>query len=103
MSTYFDHLLLLGRIAILRTQMRPIVADQVTWSVDLSVTVVSPAKSGGRANRDAVWVEDSGWPTEPWGLLAGVYWLGIQIPNGEGAVLRGKTGRPVVNYSDSLP
>jgi len=27
----------LGRIAILRTQMRPIVTDRVAWSVSLSV------------------------------------------------------------------
>jgi len=47
----FDHLLLLGRIAVLHTYklMRPIVTDRVAWSVDLfvgrSVTLVSPAKS----------------------------------------------------------
>ena len=34
MSNYFDHLLLLGRIAVLRTQMRPIVTNRVAWSVD---------------------------------------------------------------------
>jgi len=41
-------MLLLGRIAVLRTYMRPIVTDRVAWSVGLSVclpvTPVSPAK-----------------------------------------------------------
>jgi len=32
---------------ILRTLMWPIVTDQVEWSVGLSVTVVSPAKTAG--------------------------------------------------------
>jgi len=49
MSNYFDHLLLLGRIAVLRTYMRPIHTDRVAWSVGLSVglsvTLVSPAKT----------------------------------------------------------
>jgi len=41
-SKYFDHLLLssfklLGRIAVLRTYMRPTVADRVAWSVGRSV------------------------------------------------------------------
>ena len=34
----------LGRIAVLRTEMRPIVTDRVAWSVCRSVTLVSPAK-----------------------------------------------------------
>jgi len=42
-------LLLLGRIAVLRTLMRPILTDRVAWSVGLSVcrsvTLVSPAKT----------------------------------------------------------
>ena len=50
--------LLIGRIAVLRTKMRPIVVDRVAWSVGLSVTVVSPAKNGW-TDRDAVWVQDS--------------------------------------------
>jgi len=41
--------ILLGRIAVLRTQMRPILTDRVAWSVGLSVgrsvTLVSPAKT----------------------------------------------------------
>jgi len=39
--------ILLGRIAVLRTLMRPIVTDRVAWSVDLSVrrfVIVNPAK-----------------------------------------------------------
>ena len=35
----------LGRIAVLHTQMRPIVTNRVAWSVGLSVIVVSPAKT----------------------------------------------------------
>ena len=34
----------LGRIAVLTTWIRPIVTDRVTWSVGLSVTIVSPEK-----------------------------------------------------------
>ena len=51
-----DYGLSLGHIAVLRAYMRPIVTDQVAWSVSrsvgqanpsvgLSVTVVSPAKT----------------------------------------------------------
>ena len=36
---------LLGRIAVLRTYMLPIVTDRVVWSVGLSATLVSPAKT----------------------------------------------------------
>jgi len=32
-------------VSILRTQMRPILTDQVVWSVGLSVTLVSPART----------------------------------------------------------
>jgi len=35
----------LGHIAVLRTYMSPIVTDAVAWSVCLSVTIVSPAKT----------------------------------------------------------
>jgi len=35
----------LGCIAVLRTEMRPVVTDRVAWSVGWSVTVVSPAKT----------------------------------------------------------
>jgi len=37
--------LLLGHITVLRMLLRPIVTDQVAWSVGLSVTLVNPAKS----------------------------------------------------------
>jgi len=40
-----EHNILLGCIAVLRMQMRPIVTNQVAWSVDLSVILVSPAKT----------------------------------------------------------
>jgi len=62
--------------------MRPIVTDQVAWSVGLSVTLVSPAKNGC-TDRDAVWVEDSGEPWEPC-----IRW-GVQIPPWEWAILSG--------------
>jgi len=45
MSNYFDHLLLLGHIAVLHVWMQPVVTDGVAWSVGLSVTIVSPAKT----------------------------------------------------------
>jgi len=41
----FQYFILLGRIAVLRTQMRPIVTDRVARSVCLSATLVSPAKT----------------------------------------------------------
>ena len=37
--------LILGRIAVLRSLMRPIVTDRVVWSVGRSVTLVNPAKT----------------------------------------------------------
>jgi len=56
------NLILLGRIAVLRTYMRPIVTNRIAWSVCQSVTLVSPAKT---ADQDAVWVVDLGGPREP--------------------------------------
>jgi len=41
----FTWLVLWGRIAVLRMYMRPIVTDWIAWSVSVSVTVVSPAKT----------------------------------------------------------
>jgi len=35
--------------------MRPIVTDRVAWSVGLSVTVVSPAKTAEPMERRGVW------------------------------------------------
>ena len=37
-------LLLLGRITVLRTQMQPIVTDEIAWSVRYSVMIISSAK-----------------------------------------------------------
>jgi len=74
--------ILLGRVAVLRTLMRPIVTDRVAWSVGLTVrrfvTVVNPAKNGG-TDRDAVWVVRSDGPREP--LLDGG---GVKYPMGRG-------------------
>ena len=39
------YLLLLGRIAILRKLMRPVVTKRVSWSVGRSVTVLSSSKT----------------------------------------------------------
>jgi len=51
-------LLLLGHIAVLRTQMRPIVTDRVAWSVCrsvcLSVTLVSPAMATNFGTKTAI-------------------------------------------------
>ena len=66
--------------------MRPIVTDRVAWSVCLSVTLVSPAKTAA--------------PIElPFGLRT---WVGlenhvldgVQIPMGRGKFL-GENGRPI--------
>ena len=90
--------ILLGRVAVLRTLMRPIVTDRVAWSVGLSVrrfvTVVNPAKNGG-TDRDAVWVVRSDGPREP--LLDGG---GLNTP-WEEAILMGKW-RFTVKYTDTL-
>jgi len=50
--------------------MPPIVIERVAWSVGLSVGLslchlVSPTKTAGLSNRDAVCVEDKGGPREP--------------------------------------
>ena len=73
--------------------MRSIVTDRVAWSVGLSVTIVSPAKTAK--------------PIEmPFGLWTGVgprkYVLdGLQIPHAE-EQFWGEKGRPIVNYRDSV-
>jgi len=83
---------LLGHIAVLSTQRRPIVTDQVAWSVGLSVTLVSPAKM-------AVPIE----------MLFGLRTRvgprnhvldGVQIPHGKGQ-FEGK-GCPIVKYRDMV-
>ena len=55
-----------GRITVLHTYVWPVVTAHVTWSLGLSVTVVSPEKNG-RTDRDAIWIEDSGGPCIRWG------------------------------------
>ena len=64
--------------------MWSIVTDWVVWSVGLSVTVVSPAKTAEpiETPTDAVWVGDLDWPGNhvfEWG--PDTLW--------EGAILRG--------------
>ena len=73
--------------------MRPIVTERVAWSVGLSVTLVSPAKTAE--------------PIEmPFGLRTPVGPRNHVLdegpdPSWEGAILRGK-GRPIVKYTDAL-
>jgi len=54
----------LGRIAVLRTQTRPIVTDRVAWRVGRSVCHTSEPCKNGCTDRDAIWVEHSGGPRE---------------------------------------
>ena len=73
--------------------MRSIVTDRVAWSVGLSVTLVSPAKTTEPIKM-------------PFGLRTSVgpgnhVLDGVQIPPWEGTILRGK-GRPIVKYRDTL-
>jgi len=76
MSNSFDHLLLLGHIAVLRMYMaycyRPssVVCRYVCHTSE-------PCKNGW-TDRDAVWVEDSGGPSEPC-----IRW-GSRCPHGKG-------------------
>jgi len=86
-----------GRIAVLRTQMRPIAADRVAWSVGQSLSVYhsnEPCKNGC-IDRDAVWVDDSGGPKEPCIRWASRSCLGMGNFEGE--------GRPIVKYRDTQP
>jgi len=63
--------------------MRPIVTDEVVWSVCLSVWHnLEPCKNSW-TDRDAVWNVDSGWPKEPHirrgsrsPMRWGQFWLG---------------------------
>ena len=83
----FDSLALLGRIAVLRTYMRPIVTDRVAWSVGLSVCHTSQPCKNGWTDLDVVWVEDSGEPKEPcvrWGPDPACVWT---ILGGKGVAL----------------
>jgi len=72
----------------------PILTDRVAWSVGLSVTLVSPAKTAA--------------PIElPFGLGT---WVGpgnhvldgVQIPPWEGENFLGENGRPIVKYRNTL-
>jgi len=71
---------LLGRIAVLRTQMRPILTNRVAWSVGLSVTLVSPAKTAAPIELPfglRTWVGPGnhvldGGPDPPMGM--GIFW-----------------------------
>jgi len=85
---------LLGHIAVLRTQMRPTVTN-VAWSVGLSVTIVSPAKTA----------EPIEMPYGLWTRLdpRTMYWMGIQIPQCKGTILKQKTRPIMVKYMESLP
>jgi len=69
--------------------MRPILTDRVAWSVGLSVTLVSPAKTA------AFWVEDLGGPGEPC-----IRW-GPDPPMGRGKFV-GDNGHPIVKCGDTL-
>ena len=77
--------------------MWPIVTDRVAWSVGLSVTLVSPAKTAALIEM-------------PFGLEtrvgAGNHVLdGVQILHGKGQFFffgGGKNGRPIVKYRDTL-
>jgi len=73
-----------GHIAVLRTQIRPIVTDGAAWYVGLSVCRYvcrdrEPCKNGS-TDRDAVWgVESGDRLKEPCSLLDGV-----QVPHATG-------------------
>jgi len=70
--------------------MRPIVTDRVAWSVGLSVTLVSPAKT--TTDRDAVRTL----------VGPGNHALdGVHIPHGKRQFSGGK-GRPIVKHRDTL-
>ena len=80
--------LLLGRIAVLRTQMRPILTDRVAWSVGMSVRrsvcdTSEPSRKGS-TDRAAGWVEDLGGPGEPC-----IRWVS-RFPHGKRQILGGE-------------
>jgi len=98
LSNYFDHLLLLGRITVLRTQMWSIVTVGVECSVGLSVrlsvTVVSPSKT-------AELIEI------PFGLWARVGSRNRVLDGGPDnrmgrSNFRGSKRRPIVKYRNTL-
>jgi len=68
LSNYFDHLLLLGHIAVLR-KMWPIVTDGIVWFLCQDR---EPVKNGS-TDGDIVWVVDLGGHKEPcirWGSIS---------------------------------
>ena len=67
--------------------MRPILIDRVAWSVGLSVTLVSPAKT-------AALIElPFGFRT--WVGLGNHALDGVQIPHGKGQIFGGRMGVPL--------
>jgi len=73
---------LLGHIAVLRKQMRPILTDRVAWSVSLSVTLVSPAKTAAPIELPfelRIWVGPGSHVLD-----------GVQIPHGKRQILGGE-------------
>ena len=80
---FYSSISLLGRIAVLRAYMRPIVTNEVAWwSVCRSVCLsLSWALQKGWTDRDAVWVVDSGGPMEVCKLPTG--WGCTLSPPGE--------------------
>ena len=75
--------------------MRPILTDQVAWSVALSVCHTSEPRKNDCTDRAAVWIEDLGGPGEPC-----IRW-GPDPPVGRGKFF-GENGRPIVKYRDTL-
>jgi len=77
------------------TSMRPVITDGVVWSVSLSVTIMSPAKT-----------------TEPMEMPFGLWTVvgpsnhnkldGVQVPHGK-RQFWGERRRSIVKYRDTLP
>jgi len=81
----YSLLLILGRIAVLRTAAycrRP--SRVVCRSFCRSVCQSSEPYKNGSTDRDAVWVVDSGWPMEP------CVRCGSRSPPSKGAIFMGK-------------
>ena len=75
--------------------MLPIVTDRVAWSVGRSVCHTSEPCKNGCTDRDAVWVDDSHGPREPY-----IRW-GRDPPMGRGN-FEGEKGDPLVKYRDTM-
>jgi len=93
---YFDQLLLLGHIAVLRTYMRPVVRDRVAWSVCLSVgrsvACSEPCKNGW-TDWNVLWSVDLGRPKKPC-----IRW-GSRSPYGKGQFWGERSCRPTCHPS----